>query len=159
MAQYPSSVRAGSGPTTLFERRPELYSVRHAPGDDQPDAIAVMRDDATGTFAVHEGQPGRNHPANDVGPVYSAGPDGPLAVPTGRIFVRLTAGVEPEQRRPQFDAAGFDIHRTLSYASNAVWLRPKAGGVAEALLRLDALARVPDVVHIEPQLLMQRARR
>jgi hypothetical protein len=89
--------------------------------------------------------------------VYSVGPDGPLAVPTGRVLVRLAKGMSPEARKQEFASAGYEIETTLPYAPSAAWLKPQHGGVAHALSNLDALGKMPGVDHVEPQLLMERA--
>lgn len=156
MADFPRHVQGGTV-NAVFERRPELYSVRQPAGAAAAEAVAVISGDAMGTFAVYKGTAPRSRTDVDVGPVYSAGPAGPLAVPTGRVFVRLAEGVRPEQRRAQFEAAGFHIDQTLPYAPNAVWLRPASGGVAQALPGLTELRKLPDVVHVEPQLLFERS--
>jgi hypothetical protein len=158
---YPAQVRSGSDGTT-FERRLDLYALRkpindQPPGESDnvagPAAIASLTDGGD-VFTVHAGEPPR---VDAVVPVYSAGPDGPLAIPTGRVFVRLAEGVRVEDRRPAFEAAGFQIDRLLPYASNAAWLRPAQGGTAAALPLATDLGKLPDVVHVEPQLLLQRA--
>src|SRR5262245_13261745 len=155
MPDYPTHVHGGTA-NAVFERRRDLYSVRQPAQAAAKEAVAVIRGDGGVAFAVYKGTP-PDHRTDDVGPVYSAGPDGPLAVPTGRVFVRLAEGVRPEHRRKQFEAAGFHVDQTLSYAPNAAWLRPSTGGVAQALPALTGLRDVPDVVHVEPQLLFERS--
>jgi hypothetical protein len=153
---YPDRLR--TGPAATFHLRPHLYVIQHTGGGARDGAIAVVPADATSTYAVYEGSAAALH-GEEAGPVYSAGPDGPLAIPTGRVFVRLQDGVTPDTKRQAFGAAGFAIERTLPYAPNAAWLRPTEGGVAGALAGLSALENTPDVVHVEPQLLMQRVAR
>ncbi len=148
--------RLSVGTDAVFERRPDLYVVHRGPTRSAGAALAVIPEHARSTYTVYKGKV----PAADrdkAGPVYSAGPGGPLAVPTGRVFVRLEEGVSPDTRRDEFSAAGFEIERTLPYAANAAWLRPLQGGVAQALTRLRDLQKTQDVVHVEPQLLMERA--
>jgi hypothetical protein len=161
---YPAQVRSGSDGTT-FERRLDLYALRKPINDPAPDesdeiagpaAIASLTDGGD-VFTVHAGEPPRARHVDEVAPVYSAGPDGPLAIPTGRVFVRLAEGVRVEDRRRAFEAAGFQIDKLLPYASNAAWLRPAQGGIAAALPLATDLGKLPDVVHVEPQLLLQRA--
>ncbi len=156
MPTYPTELRAGAG-TAPFERRPNLYSRRLGSRADASGAVDVIADEAKTVFAIYEGQPRAQIDADEVGPVYSAGTGGPLAVPTGRVFVRLAEHARGEDKRPQFEAAGFDIERTPSYAPHTAWLVPRHGGVAYALPALADLERIPDVVHVEPQLLMGRA--
>jgi hypothetical protein len=145
--RYPARLRVG---TEEFELRADLRSVRRGAGKTA--ALAVMGDDEGGTLAVYEGAPRGND-----APVYAVGKGGPLAVPTGLIFVRLKEGVRPEARRAEFANAGFRIARTLPYAPNAAWLRATRGGVEAALSRLESLSKVPGVVHAEPQMLLERA--
>ena len=156
MPTYPTHLRSGAG-AALFERRPNLYSRRLTDPADTTGAVDVIADEAQSVFAIYEGQPRTQTDASRAGPVYSAGPAGPLAVPTGRVFVRLSEGAHAEDRRRQFEAAGFEIERVPSYALHTAWLVPRNGGVAHALPALADLERVPDVVHVEPQLLMGRA--
>ncbi|RPI55449.1 MAG: hypothetical protein EHM55_07860 [Acidobacteria bacterium] len=156
MPTYPTHLRSGTG-TAPFERRPNLYSRRHSGRADTSGAVDVISDEAKTVFAIYEGQPRARNDADDIGPVYSAGTGGPLAVPTGRVFVRLEEHARAVDKRPQFEAAGFEIEGTPSYAPHTAWLVPRQGGVAYALPALADLERIPDVVHVEPQLLMGRA--
>lgn len=157
MPQYPPHLTDGSG-RRAFERQSGLYAVRQpAAGPVDAEAVAVIPEDAHVCFAVYrDGRP-RRSTDGPVIPVYAAGDRGPLAVPTGRIFVRLTEGVRADERRQQFRSAGFDIDQLPAYAPNAAWLRPTQGGIEQALPALDTLRALADVVHVEPQLVMQRA--
>jgi hypothetical protein len=159
MPKYPKRLRIGTGQSGAFELRPGFYSIRLQSRADSSGSLFVVHDDRKVPFAVYKGRPQRDSRADEIGPVYSAGPGGPIAVPTGRVFVRLTEGVRPEQRRDEFAAAGFDLERTLSYAPQAAWLKPMRGGVARALPGLAALEKVPGVVHVEPQMLLERSLR
>src|SRR5262245_37058939 len=150
MPRFPEQVQSG---TSTVERRADLYAVRQPADAAAKDAVAVIGDDAHVAFAVYRGDPPSGRAPEEVGPVYSAGPDGPPAVATGRVFVRLAEGVRPEDRREAFAAAGFHIEQTLSYAPNAAWLRPAEGGAGRALPAIATLQKLDDVVHVEPQLL------
>jgi hypothetical protein len=155
---YPSQLRVGSGSEkVVLVLRPDLHSVRHAAGRAPKAAIAWL-DEGAGAYGVFAGGPAARA-AGDEGPVYSTGEDGPLAVPTGRVFVRLSEGLRAEDHRSQFGAAGFEIEQVPSYAPDAAWLRPREGGVAAALNGLHELERLAGVVHVEPQLLRERAAR
>jgi hypothetical protein len=152
--------RVRSGPSSFFERRPELYALRHETNVARREGmLAEVSDDANDRYAVYEGTPPAATATEDVLPVYSAGKEGPIAVPTGRVFVRLREGVRPDERRRQFADAGFEIEKILPYAPGAAWLRPAEGGVGEALDRMTVLEELPDVVHVEPQMLLERALR
>jgi hypothetical protein len=157
MPNFPNRLRIGNEGGAVFERQPDLYAVRHRTGAKTAAPLAVMHESATSAFAVYRSEPGEAVSEGEVGPVYSAGPDGPLAVPTGRVLVRLAKGLKPQERSPEFASAGFEIERTLPYAPSAAWLRPREGGMAQALSNLDALEKTPGVEHVEPQLLMERA--
>jgi len=170
MPRYPEHIRFGGGAANATEvayrRVPGLYSVALPPGGHEAASgssrgggerpLEVLADDTGGSYAVYRGQPkGRGATA----PVYSTGAGGPLAVPTGLVFVRLADGAQAEQRRADFHVAGFDVARTLSYAPNAAWLKPRDGDVAGALGKLGALKKVAGVVHVEPQMLSARSLR
>jgi len=156
MTTYPTHLRSGAG-TPPFERRPNLYSRRCGSGADTSGAVVVIADETKVVFAIYEGKPRAGNDPDELGPVYSAGTGGPLAVPTGRVFVRLAEHVRASEKRREFKAAGFEIERAPSYAPHTAWLVPEHGGVAHALPALADLERIPDVVHVEPQLLMGRA--
>ncbi len=155
MPTYPTQLRSGAG-TARFEHRPNLYSRRHGDRANATGAIDVIAGEDTAVFGIYTGRPRAVKDADEIGPVYSAGIGGPLAVPTGRVFVRLTDAAKAEDRRAEFEAAGFAIERTVSYAPHTAWLVPRQGGVAYALGALAKLERMPDVVHVEPQMLMGR---
>jgi hypothetical protein len=159
MPKFPSRLRGGGDSSGVFELRPGLYSVRSRGRARAADALLVLHDDSSSTFAVYEGRPRGKAVGEEVGPVYSVGPGGPLAVPSGRVFVRLRENLQASEQRDHFAAAGFEIESTPSYAPHAAWLRPAEGGVGHALRALPALERIPGVVHVEPQMLLARARR
>jgi len=46
-----------------------------------------------------------------------------------------------------------------AYAPNAAWLRARSGEIADALAGTPALDALPDLEAVEPQMLMERARR
>jgi hypothetical protein len=94
-----------------------------------------------------------------LGPVYRASPGGALAVPTGRVFVRFRDGERVEGHRDDLSAAGYVLESVPAYAPQAGWLRPTSARVADALTNLDRLRELPGVKHVEPQLVMERARR
>jgi len=153
MPDYPSRLHVGTADAaSVFELRQDFHAVKHGPGRDTTEAVAVVPGGTDGDFAIYQGAAVRDATR----PVYSAGHGGPLAVPTGRVLVRLRDGLQAEARRKQFEDAGYEFERTLSYATNAAWLRPASGGVAEALSGIGALQAGPDVVHVEPEMLQVR---
>lgn len=153
MPEYPTQLPVG--PSVKYELRADLYAVTGPRDQLEPDPLTVINDDARNAIAIYEGIP---QSSTESTPVYASGGDGPLAVPTGRVFVRVAPSLTPSARRARFKAAGFAIEQVLSYAPNAAWLRPIAGGIAHSLSEpaLRALRAVPGVVHVEPQLLMAR---
>jgi hypothetical protein len=93
------------------------------------------------------------------GPVYHAGDPRTLAVPTGKLFVRLKKGLRASARRTAFARAGYEIVGSPSYAPNAAWLAPATGTIAEALSNIGRVERIAGVVNVEPELLRQRVAR
>lgn len=107
---------------------------------------------------MYRAKPSRDaQTATDDLPVYSAGENGPLAIATGRLFVRLNDGQNPEDFRDQFASAGLEIERVLAYAPSAAWLKPSSGGAVEALGLVPTLESLPEVALVEPQLLIQKS--
>ena len=94
-----------------------------------------------------------------VSPVYALDPHGPLAVPTGRIFIRFIPGVKAEDRRPDLEERGYTITHIPSYAAHTAWALASNGDIATALFNIEKLKDLRDVVNVEPQLLMQRKNR
>jgi hypothetical protein len=156
VAENPKQLVVGSDRPAVFDEQPELFAVRNA-DTGTTNAVAVVQDTADERFLVYkDGPPGSPAAAARL-PVYSVGVDGPLAVATGRVLVRLDPGAKAAEHADAFRAAGFEIDRLLSYAPHCAWLRPRDGDAGEALRSLDALAHVPGVVHVEPQMLLERA--
>jgi hypothetical protein len=92
-------------------------------------------------------------------PVYRLEPDGPLAVPTGKVFVRFKEGVEAETRRAEIEGAGYEIIQTPPYAPSSAWVRSAGGDIARSLSDIEALEKLADVENVEPQMLVERAQR
>jgi hypothetical protein len=159
MSELPDRLQVGAEKGALFVRRPGLYSVRQPADAAAPGALLVIPADASASYAIYEGDTAGRAADQEPGPVYAAGPSGPLAVPTGRVLVRLSPQLRPEQRRDEFANAGFQIERVLPYAPHAAWLQPTTGGVETALRGLEALARIPGTEHVEPQMLLERRSR
>jgi hypothetical protein len=136
--------------------------VREAPLElDLPAEGRLRR--ADDVVAVHDAEvavkPLRDaRDARSVGPVYRRS-GGSLAVPTGRVFVRLGEGESVRTRTSELEAAGFQVEEVPSYAPHAAWVRPASGRIADALGSLDRLRRLPGVEHVEPQLVGEVARK
>ena len=94
-----------------------------------------------------------------ISPVYALDPHGPLAVPTGRIFIRFIPGVTAEDRRPDLEERGYTITHIPSYAAHTAWALASNGDIATALFNIEKLKDLRDVANVEPQLLMQRKNR
>lgn len=155
MSRGPRHLQVGTEPSGVFNRRDDLYAVRRT-ADQSSAAIARIEADTTHHYTVHAGTPGGGHASDDTIPVYSAGADGPLAVPTGRLFVRFAEGIKAIDRTAALRTLGFAVERTLSYAPNAAWVTSLSGNATVALDHLEALQQLPDVAHVEPQMVMQR---
>ena len=156
MPRSPRHLRVGTERAGVFDRRDDLYAVRRKAGASS-NAVARIEADAEHHYTVHTGTPADAHTGDDAIPVYSAGADGPLAVPTGRLFVRFNEGIKPADHTAALRKLGFTIEKTLSYAPSAAWVAPVAGNATAALEHLEALEKLPDVAHVEPQMIMQRS--
>jgi hypothetical protein len=157
VVKIPDQLRVGATEQGVFERRPDLYAIRRRTRTPPDGALAVIPDTREYAYAVYRAEQSAPKAARTTYPVYSAGPTGPLAVATGKALVRLRKEIRAEEKRKDFDDAGFEIEQIPSYAPNAAWLRPKRRGVARALSSLEKLQRIGGVEHVEAQLLLDRA--
>ena len=111
-----------------------------------------------GDVTVMDGAPPETlAPAVHALPVYRTAPGASPAVATGRLFVRLAEGHAATDARDRFAALGLAIADVPKHAPHCAWLAPASGRAADALAELDALRALPDVEHVEPQLLQVRA--
>jgi hypothetical protein len=92
-------------------------------------------------------------------PVYALQPGSRIAVPTGRVFVRLAPKQRFEDHADNFRKAGYEIIESVSYAPNAGWLRSAKSSIAAALAGLRQLASLPAVENVEPQMLTEAIHR
>jgi hypothetical protein len=141
-----------------YRIKPGYYAL-HGQELDSPTSKAFSLFD-DGRIAVIRGTPENESAALDnVGPVYELRPEGSAAVPTGRIFVRFAEGTNVNAYEERINQAGYEIVERIAYAPNAAWLRTRSGNIAAALRGIDALAELPDVENVEPQMLMESARK
>lgn len=117
----------------------------------QDGAIAIVRDDARAHALVT--------PGTTLSPVYARASGGRLAVPSGLVFVRLRQGTLAEARRAELERAGYGIDSIPAHAPQSAWLRSLSGDVAMSLGGMEALAALEGVENVEPQMIMEAARR
>ncbi|HEX6185786.1 MAG TPA: hypothetical protein VFZ44_17990 [Pyrinomonadaceae bacterium] len=158
-AGFPERVRAGAKrPDAYYERLPGRYAV-HKGGEEQDVAGAEMTFEEEG-IAVFKGEPGESAvPKAPLTPVYKLHPDGPVAVPTGQIFLRFKEDVDASTRREEIERAGYEIVQIPPYAPSSAWVRSASGDLAKSLADIDALEKLADVENVEPQMLVERALR
>jgi hypothetical protein len=159
--KFPKQIRVSSRPDAQrYEIMPDHYAIQgRQPGNSAAAAAYVFNE---GAVTVFKGGPSEATAAaapGKVSPAYSLVPGGSPAVPTGLIFLRLAEGVAIDERKKEIAEAGYEVAEPLAYAPNAAWLRAVSGDIADALGRLEALEKMPDVESIEPQMLMESARR
>ena len=92
-------------------------------------------------------------------PVYVLHPGGRIAIPTGRVFVRLAPNERFQDLAESFRHAGYEIVETVPYATNAGWVRSATSSIASALAGLPRLAGLSVVENVEPQMLVETVRR
>jgi hypothetical protein len=116
----------------------------------EPEAIAVV--DAARADEVKSAGARR-------GPVYTPAGGASLAVPTGRVFLRLIEDRSIESLRHSIEQAGFAVGDIPDHAPHTAWLTPVSGDIGAALFALPALQALPHVESAEPQMLIRRAPR
>src|SRR5262249_2727942 len=92
-------------------------------------------------------------------PVYSLQPDGPLAVPTGRVFVPMGSDRSFAHHQQDFRESGYAINHAVPCAANAGWLRSVSSAFAASLPGWHNLWSISGMEHAEPQMLRKAVRK
>jgi len=93
------------------------------------------------------------------GPVYAQESSGALAVPTGRVFLRLRTKHRPSDWVASLVSHGFVPVEGHADAPGTAWVASADGRIAAGLARLGELSALPDVEAAEPELLRESRRR
>ena len=154
----PARLRLGSSEREVhFVLRPDLVALHGArPATARGQPLLSLPDGATevvGASAVASDDPRRR------GPVYAQEPTGALAVPTGRIFVRLAPAGAPADLPALLTAEGFVPVPSSHPRSTGAWVAPIGGQIEAGLAGLERLAALPGVQAVEPELLRETRRR
>jgi len=155
--EFPLSSRPGAG---TYKLMPGYYAIHgRQPGPAGRDAVHLFNE---GAIAVFQGSPDQatlTAAPEKLSPIYALVPGGSPAVPTGLIFIRLADGIPVGTLKEEINSAGYEIAESLAYAPNAAWLRSRSGTIENALAGLKVLGKLPKVESVEPQMLMESARR
>lgn len=161
-SKFPSEIRSGTKRSApVYTRLPDLYAVHGAPASRLPSEVPILvMGEGEEHIEIFRGEAEKQkNAAAQIGPVYTLRPDGPPAVPTGRVFIRFKEGVSVETRLGAIEQAGYQIAQSLDYAPHAAWLRARSGEIADALRQIPMLEQIADVENVEPQMLMRKANR
>ena len=160
-ANYPKKIKASTQHAEnyyLFQTG--VYAVH---GEVPPPCqAAVMVTIEEGNVVICKGNPDELPPSidrNALTPVYALQSSGPLAVPTGLVFIRFANNITAVNQKKALKSIGYIIDQELAYAPQALWLKPANGDIAFALNNVAALEALPHVENVEPQMLMESARR
>lgn len=89
-------------------------------------------------------------------PVYAFSDSEPPAIPTGRVFVTGSLGVNLEAL---VKTLGYEIQSRPGYAPNSAWLVAIDGSIATALANLKDLMNAAGLDSVEPQMLLPSQQR
>ena len=158
---FPERIRASSKrPDLLYYRVPEHYAIQ---GPLPAQLVqSILLHFSGQSIAVCGGAPDLQLMQNksvSITPVYALEPNGPLAVPTGLVFVRFKEGINAETQDQALASAGYTITDIPPYATHTAWVRHQSEDIAAALTHLSSLETLSDVVNVEPQMLTKAARR
>ena len=161
MADFPHRVAASTAnPDVSYERRIGLFATHS--NETMISSMSPIFQLNEGKISVYRGVvPGDVDEVDRdrLSPVYALGATGPVVVPTGLILVRFAESVRADDRSEPLEQAGYGLVKTLGYAPEAGWVRALEGGIAGSLKNIARLGSLGDVVHVEPQMLGERARR
>jgi len=138
------------GDDGVYERVNGMYATHDRPAEASAEGAELVL--ADGRVAVFRGDLAA---AGGGACAVYATPGGPLAVPTGRVFVRFRHGVSAEERRHAVEDAGYAVDRIPGYAPQAAWVCSTDGAIGSGLSGLARLRALPDVEHVEPEFLTE----
>lgn len=159
---FPKSVKHSlEHPDVIYERADNLYAVRRSQTTPMQATPVVSLDaDGGASFLIYRGMPDQYSSAADMSiPVYTLSRGNNLAVPTGRVFIRFSEGIEIASRQAELKRVGYRLAQTLAYASNAGWLEAEDMTTLTALKNIGKLGQLADIANIEPQFLSARVTR
>ena len=143
-----------------YVKQSTLFAVHGSLPNYLKTAVELVLEGNAITICRGEPLPSADLPTSlKITPVYALDHHGPLAVPTGQIFIRFTPDVKSEECRGNLVDHGYTIVQIPSYAPNTAWVQATNGDIATSLLNIEQLNGLPGVVNVEPQLLMQRKSR
>ena len=143
-----------------YTKQPGFYAVHGPLPNNLQTAVELVLEDNTVTICRGEPALSADLPTSlKITPVYALDPHGPLAIPTGQIFLRFTPDVKTDERRGNLADHGYTVVRIPSYAPHTAWVQATNGDIATSLLNIEQLNGLPGLVNVEPQLLMQRKNR
>ena len=151
-----SELRVGPlGREALFQLRADLVALHGAAPESG--AKAVLHLPGAQVEVVRDADVDSSE-ARRRGPVYAQQPTGTLAVPTGRVFLRLarSAGTDLAARLAPL---GFKIVLQPHATPVGAWVEPIGGRIEDGLARIAELAALPGVEGAEPELLREAHRR
>jgi hypothetical protein len=159
-ASYPRRISAVlEHPESVYTMVDGYFAVRGPLTSHHPlSLVATLEDD----LALYRGTPPDAVLSDQrltVIPVYALSSDGPLAVPTGNIFLRYEESVDITTQREAIERAGYALPDALPYAPYSGWVRRSDGRIDEALAHMDALFRLPGIANVEPQMVSKRVLR
>jgi len=123
-AVFPKTISAGTDDPQQQYRRLDTHFAVH--GHEAKPGVEPTAEFGPERIAVYPIDHLRDleRSGSETTPVYSLTKSGALAVPTGKVFVRLAPKLKFEDSAESFRRAGYEIDQSLSYAPNAGWLRP-----------------------------------
>lgn len=163
LATFPETLRISTEKMGTYTRVPRHFAVHGAlPETPDPEPLGlrvVGRLEAEDVTFVRSEDAMRELTSTEPTPVYATSQGGPLAMPTGEIFVRLAPSLNVRDFIVPLEGAGYEVTKTLVYAPQAAWLKARSGSTAEALRRIPNLEALPEVENVEPQMLAIRTHR
>jgi hypothetical protein len=157
-SQFPKVIPASAGSTQKYHLVASHFAVHGRQSQAETGSVLEFLSEQIAVYPVGR-FPQFARTALETSPVYSLQPGGSLAVPTGRVFVRLRPDSRFADHERDFRNAGYEIDQTISHAPHAGWVRPSSFSIASSLTGLDKLAAIGGVEGVEPQMLQKAVRK
>lgn len=158
-ARFPAALPSGARGGARFVLDPTRFAVRGGVPAELEDRVEDRLEGESLSVVSAPAEAAASLPEGLAVPVYVLAGGGAAYVPTGRATVRFREGTDAGAHDDELRELGYRITQVPPYAPHMAWVECLSDDVARALAGLEQLAGLPDVEHVEPQLISRGQRR
>lgn len=156
--EFPERIKVGTKHADKFYTLvPDYYAVHYGGETWETSNAFMMLEEG---IAVYKGKPDKSFDGStSLTPVYILQQSGAFAVPTGKVYLRFSEGIEAKTQQQKIQSAGYEIVGIPPYAPHTAWVQSVSESIADSLSDINLLEMLSDVENVEPQMLMKRVER